>query len=154
MLMTGRGIASPVILIHNHTMREIIDLHQDLLLYISRPDLYGNRSQTSFEKLKGNNLKLTFVSAFPVPADENYLSPETNKQITKDLETYNDYCAAHPEFVIVRNKEDLSRVMVTDGLYGLILHIEGLNAFDPQTGWQLLEEWYQLGLRSIGPVWN
>ncbi|MCU0660410.1 MAG: membrane dipeptidase [Candidatus Pacebacteria bacterium] len=138
-------------------MKKIIDLHQDLLLYLKHPELYSdtkeNRVQTSFEKLKENNIKVAIVSAFPVPEKEEYTNPITNIQITTELETYNQYCVTHPEFVIIKNKEDLDRIFSTDGLYGLILHIEGINSFDPNTDWLLLEQWYQLGLRSIGPVW-
>ncbi len=135
-------------------MKLIIDLHQDLLLYITRPDLYKDRQQTSFEQLKRNNIKITIVSAFPAPEDENYLDPSINTLIENDLIAYNEYVLAHPEFKIIRSLTDLDEVLSTEGLFGLILHIEGLNAFDERTDWMLLEKWYDLGLRSIGPVWN
>jgi membrane dipeptidase len=139
---------------HFNTMKPLIDLHQDLLLYVSRPDLYSDRGQTSFEQLKKNNIKVTIVSAFPAPENENYYSPVTNKLIEDDLVAYNEYVKVNPEFKIIRSLADFDEVLTTEGLFGLILHIEGLNVFDIHTDWDMLERWYKLGLRSIGPVWN
>lgn len=135
---------------------KIIDLHQDLLLYISRPDLYPNdiTKQTSFEQIKKNNLKVVIATTFPVPDDEDYTNPITNEMIEKDIIFYNEYCARHPEFLIIKNKEDFNRVLSDENLFGLIIHIEGLNVFNEDTDWGMLEHWYDMGLRSIGPVWN
>ncbi|MCX6703754.1 MAG: membrane dipeptidase [Candidatus Zambryskibacteria bacterium] len=135
-------------------MNPIIDLHQDLMLYISQPELYTDRGQTSFEKIQNNNIKVTVVSAFVVPADGNYTSECMNDLIEKTLKDYVMYCDKNPSFRIIKNKDDLNTIMSTEGLYGLILHIEGLNTFDEITGWDTLERWYELGLRSIGPLWN
>lgn len=135
-------------------MKKIIDLHQDLLLHIARPELFTKRDQTSFEMIKNNTLKIVVASAFPVPPEENFLDPVSNQMIEDDLRTYGAYVRAHPEFIIVKNKADVHRVMETDGLFGLVLHIEGLNTFDENHGWALLERWYEMGLRSIGPMWN
>ncbi len=135
-------------------MNPIIDLHQDLILYVSRPELYKDTGQTSFEKLKNNNIKVTVVSAFVVPSDGDYKSDQMNGFIEKALKDYVMYCDKNPSFRIIKNKDDLNTVMSTEGLCGLILHIEGLNTFNEITGWDTLEQWYELGLRSIGPLWN
>lgn len=135
-------------------MLPIIDLHQDLLLYVSRPDLYKDRDQTSFKKIKDNNLKVVVASAFPVPKNEDFFDPKVNQLIENDLSTYNLYVEKNPEFIIIRNKKDLHYVMKTNGVHGLILHIEGLNVFNTKEGWSLLNHWYDMGLRSIGPMWN
>ena len=135
-------------------MVPIIDLHQDLLLYTTRPELFKDTNQTSFEKIKENNLKIVTVSAFPVPPEENFFNPISNDMIEEDLQKYLEYVTTHPEFVIIKKKEDVTRVMETEDLFGLILHIEGLNVFDEKSGWSMLERWYEIGLRSVGPVWN
>lgn len=133
----------------------MIDLHQDLMLYVSRPELYRDKhQQTSFEQIKKNGLKIVVASVFVVPEKEHYLDPTANVLMEESLRAYNDYCAAHPEFTIVKNRKDVRKVLSTDGLYGLILHIEGLNVFEAKTGWKMLERFYKLGLRSIGPMWN
>ncbi len=136
-------------------MKTIIDLHQDLMLYVSRPELYKDKyKQTSFEQIKKNNLKVVIASTFAVPKDENYLSPSANKMILQYLNSYRQYCKTHKEFIIIKNQKDLDRVLATKGLYGLILHIEGLNVFDKAKDWGTLDKFYKLGLRSIGPMWN
>ncbi len=137
-------------------MNPVIDLHQDLILYVSRPDLYEDKyEQTSFEQIKKNNLKITIASAFVVPPKENYLDPSVIPLIEESLKAYGNYCKAHPEFLIVKNRKDLEKVLNTEGLFGLLLHIEGLNVFDAHTDWQTLERFYEIfGLRSIGPMWN
>lgn len=135
-------------------MYPIIDLHQDLLSYLDHAEFFNDRNQTGFDRLKANSVKITLVSAFPVPANEDFKDPKVKQLIERDLERYNEYCAEHPEFVIVRNAGDVEHVMGTEGLYGLVLHIEGLNAFDAPGDWEMLERWHSLGLRSIGPLWN
>jgi membrane dipeptidase len=133
----------------------IIDMHQDLMLYISRPELYQDKhKQTSFEQIKKSYLKVVVASVFVVPEKENFLDPAANRLMEESLKDYRKYCAKHPEFMIIKDRKDLKKVLVTDGLYGLILHIEGLNVFDVKNDWEMLERFYSLGLRSIGPMWN
>lgn len=139
---------------HFLSMLPIIDLHQDLLLYSSRPELYPDREQTSFSKLKENNVKVLVTSTFVVPPQENFMHPNILNLIEKELEKYNKYIQEHPEFIIIKTANDLERVMKSDNLYGLILHIEGLNKFNPARDWRKLEQWFTMGLRSIGPLWN
>lgn len=130
-------------------------MHQDLMLYVSRPELYKDKhKQTSFEQIKKNGLKVVVASVFVVPKKENYLDPSANTLMEKSLQAYAAYCAEHPEFIIIKDRKDLKKVLATYGLYGLVLHIEGLNVFDAKNGWKMLEHFYALGLRSIGPMWN
>jgi membrane dipeptidase len=133
---------------------KIIDMHQDLMLYVSRPDLHKDHGQTSFEKIKANNLKVVVASAFPAPENDDFLSLETNRMIEDQIGEYGRYVRDNPEFETIRSAADLERVMDAEGKFGLILHVEGLNAFEESNGWEMLERWYGLGLRSIGPLWN
>ena len=135
-------------------MTSIIDLHQDLLLYVTRSELYNDTEQTGFEMIKKNNLKVVTASAFPVPQDEDFLHPFLPVLIEGDLKAYGIYVKENPEYTIIKNITDLHDVFKTEGKFGLLLHVEGLNVFDTKTGWETLEQWYSLGLRSIGPVWN
>jgi membrane dipeptidase len=52
---------------------------------------------------------------------------------------------------IVRDAADLDACLAGDGL-GAILHMEGAEAIDPELA--MLEVWYAVGLRSLGPVWS
>src|ERR687885_810159 len=50
---------------------------------------------------------------------------------------------------------DDGRVLLRAGAgeaFGLVLHIEGAEAIDPEL--EALELWYAAGLRSLGPVWS
>ncbi len=134
----------------------IIDLHQDLMLYVTRPNLYPNdkSQQTSFEQLKKNNIKVVLASTFVVPDDENYFDPLINEMIERDIIAYTNYCESDSEFTIIKSNVDLDRAIATEDLYGIIIHIEGLNVFNPEIDWVMIERWYEMGLRSIGPVWN
>lgn len=135
-------------------MKTIIDLHQDLLLHIHHPELFPNKCQTSFEMIKKHNLKIVTVSTFPAPKDNNHFDASITQMIENDLQTYVAYTKEHPEFVIIKTKEDAQKVLNTNGLHGLLLHVEGLNVFDHTKGWDTLSAWHGIGMRSIGPVWN
>ena len=52
---------------------------------------------------------------------------------------------------LVRDVDDLDACLAGDAL-GVILHMEGAEAIDPEL--DALEVWYAAGLRSLGPVWS
>jgi membrane dipeptidase len=52
---------------------------------------------------------------------------------------------------IVRTADDL-RACVRDGALAAVIHFEGAEPIDPRL--DLLEFFYQAGLRSVGPVWS
>lgn len=131
----------------------IIDLHQDLLAHIHFREQIGQSIQTDFSMLKSSGTKIVIATAFPVPQDENYLDPITNDLIEADFHEYVAYTKDHPEWTIIRTRNDMDRVLADPLRHGLILHIEGLNAVTTQD-WPRLEHWYDLGWRSLGPVWN
>jgi membrane dipeptidase len=132
---------------------EIVDLHQDLRLHVERRDLFpGDHWQTSFEMLKKANVKLTVASGFPVPPEENFLDPVANDLIEEDFVAYNKYCKENPDWFLVTKKIDLETLFAKQNQSGLLLHVEGLNAFSGE--WDMLERWYALGWRSLGIVWN
>lgn len=133
----------------------IIDLHEDLLFHINHPELWNNRQQTSYEMLRKNKVRLTFATAFPVPPNDNYFDPITNKLIEDDLKSYTHYCDTNPDWQLVKNTTDLRQIVAEQKKTGLILHVEGLNTFaDTADDWARLERWYKLGWRSLGIVWN
>ncbi len=130
-----------------------IDLHQDLLLHRKKRDLFNNEWQTDFSLLEESNVKITVATAFPYPEDEDFFAPKNNDLIEAQFKEYNRYCEEHDNWKIIKNSQDLERVLVSEDLFGLILHIEGLNVF-PEQGFEALETWYEMGWRSLGLVWN
>lgn len=132
-----------------------IDLHQDILLNTKYPDSQKDDSQTSFDMLKAANIKIVLGSVFPIPPQENFFHPKVNSLITSDINSYINQCKLDINFSIIFNKEVLNDIITSQTKYGIIIHIEGLNVFKDQcSDWRLLENWFNLGLRSIGPIWN
>ncbi len=132
----------------------IIDLHQDLLLHLTRRDFFPDQSlQTSFEMIQKNNFKLVVSTAFPVPPKENYFDPISNHMIEQEFLTYQQKTIDDPSWTLVKTARDVDRVLSENQQHGLLLHIEGLNVF-PEDGFATLDRWYDIGLRSLGIVWN
>lgn len=131
----------------------IIDLHQDLLSHIRFGEQMDQNKQTDFALIEQANIKCVTATAFPFPPEEDFFDPTTNDLIEEELTLYNQRCDELGNWTIIKSKTDFDNVMSSPDQFGLILHIEGLNVF-PDDGWEMLEKWYELGLRSIAPVWN
>ncbi len=132
----------------------IIDLHQDLLCHVQRRDLFPpNEWQTNFEMIKQNGIRLVVATAFPIPPKENYFDPISNQLIEEELLTYAKKTTDDPNWALVRTAQDVDRVLMDASLTGLMLHIEGLNVVD-ELSWDRMEQWYKIGWRSFGIVWN
>lgn len=133
----------------------IIDLHQDILVHLRHKERFGQSHQTGFADLEETGTKIVLASAFPVPDDMNFLDPLTNRLIEEDFLYYADHTKKYPHWSLVRNRDDLVSVMGNASKYGLVLHVEGLNAFeDTPDHWSMLDRWHQMGWRSLGIVWN
>ncbi|OQA03620.1 MAG: Membrane dipeptidase (Peptidase family M19) [bacterium ADurb.Bin400] len=134
-------------------MYQIIDLHQDLMNHMRRPEMYPNGIQTNFEYLERNNIKLLIASVFPVRNDEDYYHVDNLIEIEEDFIRYLDQCCNRPGWLIVRSETDLLRLAEEPNMHGLILHLEGLNPIVDNI-WPYFERWHGYGWRSVGPVWN
>ncbi len=135
----------------------IIDLHQDLLLYVKHKDLFPNDmvEQTGFVENERADVRLVTATAFPHVVDDEYLDSKTNDIIEEDLIRYGEICKKDVTWKLVLNGQDFLSSIVSNNPRGLVLHVEGLNAFSGDAdAWKMLERWYQLGLRSVGIVWN
>ncbi len=130
---------------------KIFDLHQDLLLYMRSREHYDQAEQTSWAMLEDSQVDLVCATAFPDPLSADQTDPAVNELITEDIEQYRDYVArCSTEWRFVMNATDLARRERK-----LLMHIEGLNVWSgTPNDWQMLEKWYELGLRSLGPWWN
>ena len=59
----------------------------------------------------------------------------------------------HPnKFKIIRSKNDIQKFSITDNQIFAVIHIEGAEAIGEDLS--QLNLLYELGLRSIGPVWS
>ena len=133
------------------TTPKLIDLHEDLLLHVNRRDLFSDHWQTNFEMLHASETKVVIAIAFPYPENKNFSDSVTNKMIEQDFLEYAQRCD-NTNFHLLRNSNDLRASMNQVGT-GIILHVEGLNAFS-NNNWDMLEHWYDMGWRSLGLVWN
>ncbi len=130
-----------------------IDLHQDFLLHQKYQSFFVKKKQTNWKQIK-NYTKITIATAYPfILKKEEYFSKKSNELIEQDLKDYNKI-SKEKNIAIIKNNQDLNNV-INKNKTGIILHIEGLNYFkDEKPFWEMLENWYQLGMRSIGVVWN
>jgi len=133
--------------------RQIIDLHQDFNIHIKRPHFCFKVGQTDMDQIFRNKVKIFLGSCFPCPDNEDFFDPSLYDLIESDLNDYLGYVNKHDKLSVVRDNKDIDRVMANDGSHGIILHIESINIFT-DNDWDKLEKWYEMGWRSLGPVWN
>ena len=138
-----------------------IDLHQDISLHIHKRDILldTNHWQTDFEKITSSNTKIVIASGFPLPQEydieKNFYGTEMNTYIEDDFDFYQDYCNKNSNWRIIKDSKDIKDCISKDDEFGLLLHIEGLNAFSGSSKeWIRLEKWNEQGWRSLGLVWN
>ncbi len=134
---------------------KIIDLHQDILLHQRKQDEYKYKDQTSLEKILKSNIKIVFGTGFVFGKNDNFFDKECLDLIEKDIDEYITFCESEKDFIVIKNREDIELVNVSDNKHGVIIHIEGLNSFSgTKEDWKRLDVFYEKGLRSIGIVWT
>ncbi len=131
----------------------IIDLHQDLLAHLRSFGSVFTEKQTDFDMLKAADVKLVVATAFPLPPQDDYFHPITNDLIETDFRDYFRQTEIDPTYSIIKKASDVQQILNTPGAHGILMHIEGLNVIS-DTSWKQLQSWYNLGWRSLGPVWN
>ncbi len=127
-------------------MPKLIDLHQDLVSHLRS----GMTPQTDLNVIYQNTAAF-FGSVFFEPSNQDP-SVELQK-IKQDIAWYRTL-AQNPltPFFVIRDKNDLEKVD-RENKRGVLIHLEGANILIPERE-DLLEEWYTLGLRSLGLLWN
>lgn len=129
---------------------KLIDCHQDLLAHLRYRDFYKQNAQTDYAMLEAGNVATTVATAFPVPKNEAWFDASANTLIEADLLAYQTHCACSPNWNIATQPDALDAPESN-----LLLHIEGLNVFTgTPEDFARLNRWYELGLRSVGIVWN
>lgn len=126
----------------------IFDAHQDLYWYEQKE----TKTQTSFDLILNSDLKLV-VASFFVDSDAQVLSLEEmiqniDKQISEFLKIINQ----NKKFVLIKSFVDIQDILQNDKI-GFLIHIEGLN-FISDNNLEIMDYFYELGLRSIGLVWD
>lgn len=136
----------------------LFDLHQDVLLHMQHREIYPRKNhwQTNFDLLSESPIRILITTAFPHVVNEtDYYDSSSEESILKDLDTYISFCKKNNQWIILENKQDLGSVKDSSTKKGMILHIEGVNTVSNTTrGWGHVQNLYEKGVRSFGPVWN
>jgi membrane dipeptidase len=126
---------------------KIIDSHQDLLLHLTnlKP---GQSVQTNFDLLRKANARAIFGAVF---IDDPIQRQDPNV-IIEQLTKYQKLIKQN-NFIQIKNQDDLDRTLNQDE-FGILLHLEGADAINSQNYKTTLKQLIDLGLRSVGIVWN
>lgn len=128
----------------------IIDLHQDLSLYVNFPEQRSSldaAEQTGVEVLKSSNLKLVLATGFSDAEMGNSTTEDHFLQMKKDIYFYKQYFGLVSSFSDIEKSLEQSRT-------SLLFHIEGLDFVTDDSDLEKLNELHSNGLRSIGMAWN
>jgi len=161
----------------------ILDGHNDTLLRLHWPHLWKQPERSIFERSGHGHVDLPrmidggfaggFFAIF-IPANPDDPAPED-----EFTQTANGYVMRLPEPLdfsyarlttdailddlfrievesagklhVVRTVSEL-RACIAEGVVSVILHFEGAEAIGPDLG--MMDHYYDLGLRSLGPVWS
>jgi membrane dipeptidase len=123
-------------------MIPIFDLHQDSLSRMAKDktDFFvSSEGAVNYENLiKGHVLGTVFAM---------FSEHNIKKEIELELNTFNKICMSGK----VRHITDASQINFEDGKINATLHLEGADLIGDGTF--SIEEFYNLGLRSVGVVW-
>jgi membrane dipeptidase len=129
---------------------KLFDLHQDLLTHLRFGEQFGQSSQTCWDAIKKSEIDVVVATAFPCPPNDDHYHESVPDLITEELAMYQDYLSANPDWRLVTSADDLQ-----SDQQKIMLHLEGLNVFDGSAAsWEQLEQWRELGVRSVGTHWN
>lgn len=131
--------------------RIIFDAHQDILVHEQNR---GKRiTQTGFKEILKSPIKLVVASVFILPEKVIGLDIEKQSEIArKQICDYLKIIKKNKKFLLIKNSQDLEKILKTK-LTGILLHIEGVD-FINQKNLYLIDDFYDLGLRSVGLVWG
>ena len=118
-------------------------------MHVRFKDRFQQQEQTSFEAIQESDIDLVVATAFPTPPQDDFLHESVPALITEELEMYQEFLKTHPDWKLVLSADDLN----TDK-QKILLHIEGMNVFANEADlWRLLNQWRDLGVRSVSPHW-
>ena len=138
-------------------MLPFIDLHQDLLLHIRERHLFDDDQQTDLSLNIKAGVKVVVATAFPYPPDGDFKHPSINELIEGYIDSYNEIASqgGDERWGVITDAAGLEEVVTGRSNPGFIVSVEGLNMFEGSSeDWEMLDRWYEKGLRSIGPLWS
>jgi len=148
----------------------IIDGHQDIAfnsLQITGKDFFVQNNfdeshllsaprlnQSDYVRLVNSGVKVVFGVCFPYQLKENGIFADFDigsAEMIRQLDYYNKLeTKSNGKVKIIRTRGDLEFVLGTDNVLGLVLLAEDALGVSLEN----IEDFYNKGLRMIGPVWN
>ena len=150
-------------------MQPVFDGHHDALTRATAAELAEGRSDGHFDLPRARAAGVAggmFAIFSPSPGEDpapvlgagGYDTPFAARLEQPDALAHATRAAAQlfsleakGEVRVVRGTADLDRSL-DDGRLAAVLHLEGAEAIDPEL--RSLDQWYEAGLRSLGPVWS
>ena len=130
----------------------IFDAHQDIL-WFEQNQQSNKIVQTGIERLINSPIKLVVASVFLDPEETALFSQSQKAQIIeKDIKKYLALINQNKKLCLIKTKKDIEQLFFND-LTGFLLHIEGAD-FVGSDNLEIIDYFYDLGLRSVGLVWN
>lgn len=145
----------------------ILDAHID----ISDNVLYGGKdffkegkfhqkqgllNQADFWRLKSSHIKIFFGSICPfIFTPKGIVKPkDMTKEVIKHMNVYLKIAKqSSGKIIVIKNKKDLKQIIKNQKI-GVVLHLEGANFIKKSEDLFLLDVFFDLGGRSIGPFWE
>jgi len=129
-------------------LHNIIEAHQDILCPVP-PQFPGEAPQTSWDLLDNSSVRMVFSAIFHPEASKRADPAFIRAELGKHLQALID----HSNFYQVLFQDHLQ--IQRDDRLGILAHIEGADALqDRASAEQLLRQWFEAGVRSVGMVWN
>lgn len=150
----------------------IIDAHQDIAencLHTTGKDFFQKNglhqgqndlgfpvnNQSDYFRLREGGVKIVFGVVFSVliDAQRKFINDPhlCYQEAKKQLQFYRQM-EQSGKVRIIDSEQDLEDVLNTEGLIGLFLLMEGAEGISSNLN--ELDEFYAMGLRAVGPVWN
>jgi len=130
----------------------IFDAHQDVLWYEQNKQS-DQSAQTGIKDLIESSIKLVTVSVFLEPEKTTKLSTAQKAELVEQqIKQYLTIINNNKKLFLLQGKSCLDYILRAN-LTGLLIHIEGAD-FIENDNLEILDYFYDLGLRSIGLVWG
>ncbi len=137
----------------------VFDFHQDIAWKrINNVDSFFRKNclwqkenkkfpnQVDLPRLEEVNVKLVFASSFDEKGDV--------KNIKKQIDFYRLLSQEYPDkFSLIKDFKDIKDVLENNKI-GFLLHIEGLDFIKSEEDLKLIDEFFDLGVRSVGLTHN
>lgn len=138
---------------HNDTMMKVIDE----VSWLPVIDLGGNTPadfQLDLQKAREGGLNVAFYAAYTdYRVDAMYTTARTNSRSLALINALYWNVSQNDDMVLATSMRDIERGL-EEGLHVALASLEGMYQFTTGNAIELVHQYYDLGIRSAGIVWN